>query len=948
MKHTLLVPAFLFAAFAAVNAQSVPVVKPVATHYSMPESVQAGDYLAKTVVLRLKPQYRDIITSSGVTDMQVAAFLQSIGAPLPEKRFPHHKAPERPYNERGEKLTDLSLIYSFSYTANTPLEKVINKLLSFGVFEYAEPWYVPKTCYNPNDPGIVFEYHLTNINAFAGWDVSKGDTNVVIGITDTGTEPTHSDLAGNIKHNYADPVNGTDDDGDGYTDNFSGWDLGENDNDPTYNANAHGVHVSGLAAAVTDNNNGMAGVGFKCKFLPVKIADATGALTFAYDGIVYASDHGCAVINCSWGGTGGGQFGQNVIDYATINQNSLVVAAAGNNGSLQDFFPASYNYVISVAGTNNNDQKWSGSNYGYNVDVCAPGENIYSTWPADTYTISSGTSMASPIAAGAAAIIKSMFPAYTALQVGEQLKVTCDNIYPQNALTFTDKLGAGRVNLYNALTQTSLPSVVNTLRNITDNNDNAFIINDTLRITGDFTNYLAPTTNLTVTLSSASTFVSILDGTTTLGAVGTLAVANNNSDPFTVKVLPTAPQNAPILFKLTMTDGTYSAMQFFTVTINVDYVNIAINDVGTTMTSKGRIGYNQDQQVEGLGFTYMGGNTLLYEASFILGTSGTQVSDMARGTGSVPDNDFMAVVNAHRMVPDLVSEFDVEAMFNDNNAPSPMNVLIKQNGYAWSTPGNTKYVIMNYKITNMGSSALNNLYAGIFADWDIMNYNLNKAAYDATNKMGYAWSTEAGGLYAGIKLLTQAPVVHYAIDNVNGGGGGVNLFDGFDGNEKYTVLSTNRANAGGAGTGNDICDVVSSGPFNLNANDSVIVAFALIAGDSLQDIQTSAANAQYMYDNAPLTVGLPHGIEQDVVLAQNYPNPASNSTVIEASLARAVNMELAVFNVMGEQVQLIHSGMLQPGRHQFIVDLAKYRSGLYYYRIATENGSVTKRMMVTK
>jgi subtilisin family serine protease len=954
MKHNLLFSTLLIAAACSVNtveAQNKPVVKSITQGFRMPSNLSPGDYLPKTVVFRLKSDFREFLYSGPMETYGLDKFFESIGAAAPSKRFPNHKAPEKAYNERGEKLEDLSLIYSFNYTSDTPLEKVISKLMTYGAFEYAEPWYVPKTCYTPNDPAAtVFEYHLTNIDAFNGWNISKGDTNVVIGITDTGVEPTHSDLAGNLKFNYSDPINGSDDDGDGFTDNFRGWDLGENDNDPTYNANAHGVHVTGLAAAVTDNNNGMAGVGFKCKYLPVKIADASGALTMAYDGIVYAADHGCAVINCSWGGSGGGQFGQNIINYATINKNALVVAAAGNNGSLQDFYPASYTYVTSVAGTNSSDARWIGSNYGYSVDVCAPGDQIYSTWPTNTYTMSSGTSMASPIAAGVAAIIKSVFPSYTGLQVGEQLKVTCDNIYPVNSAAMTDKLGNGRVNMFKAITQTSSPSVVNVQRNISDNNDNAFIINDTLRVRGDFTNYLAAASNVTATLSTTSSFVSIIDATTTLGAIGTLSTVNNNVDPFLVKILPTAPQNTSILFKITIADAAsgYSAIQFFSVTVNVDYVNIAINDVGTTMTSKGRIGYNQDQQVEGLGFTYMGGNTLLYEASFMIGTSGNTVSDMSRGTGSIPDNDFMAVVNAHRIVPDVVSEFDVEAVFNDNNALTPNNVLILQNGYAWSIPGHRKYVIMNYKIKNTGSTTLNNLHAGIFADWDIMNYNLNKAAYDGANRMGYCWSTEQAGLYAGIKLLTQTPVLHYAIDNVSGGAGGVNLFDGYDGNEKFTTLSTNRTNAGGTGTGNDVCDVVSSGPFSLAPNDSVTVAFALIAGDSLLDIQNSAINAQLMYDSVPVLVTIGKGLEPEVMLGQNYPNPSSNSTIIETSLMQNTMVELAIFDMMGQRVRLLHNGSLQAGRHQFIVDLSSYASGVYYYRLATEKGSATRKMIVTK
>ena len=139
--------------------------------------------------------------------------------------------------------------------------------------------------YQPNDPSAdsVTQYHLKNIQAYLGWAISKGDTNTVIGIVDTGTDWDHPDLQDNIKHNYADTIDGVDNDNDGYIDNYRGWDLGENDNDPSSSVSSFGVHhgtgVSGIAAATTDNSKGVAGVGFKCKFLPVKIFNDNNQLT---------------------------------------------------------------------------------------------------------------------------------------------------------------------------------------------------------------------------------------------------------------------------------------------------------------------------------------------------------------------------------------------------------------------------------------------------------------------------------------------------------------------------------------------------------------------------------------------------------------------------------------------------------------------------------------------
>ncbi len=925
--------------------------------YNLSANLKTGDYIAKTVIVKVKPQFRSVCSADKIENALFKSLYNSIEGNGLVKKFPHTKAPERLVNERGEHLVDLTLIYEFNYNKSVSLEKVINKFIALQLFEYVEPHYIQHLCYTPNDPDLATQYAITNIQAESAWGVNtttaRGDTNVVIGITDTGTEPTHPDLINNIKHNYADVIGGGDTDSDGYIDNFSGWDLGENDNDPTYNANSHGVHVSGIAAASVDNGIGVAGVGFNCKFLPVKITDAAGILTKSYEGIVYAADHGCAVINCSWGGTSGGQTGQDVIYYATINKNALVVAAAGNDGVDEAFYPAAYKYVISVANTKSDDRRSSSSNYNYTVDVCAPGEGINSTYPVNSYSSQTGTSMSSPCVAGAAGIVKSFFPSYTALQLGERLKITCDNIYPLMSPVYLNKLGNGRINLFKALTQGDSPSVIMTQRNYTDNNDDTFVIGDTLRISGDYTNYLGPTTNLTATLSTTSPYVTILDGTTTLGAINTLAIANNSSDPFTIKILSTAPANQSVLFKLAYSDPatSYTAYEFFNVTVNVDYINININDVATTISSAGRIGYSQDGQVGGLGFNYMNTGTILYEAGLMVGVSAAKVSDAIRGI-TTPEADFQSIVATHNTLPAVFSEFDVDGIFKDNLATTPLPITIHNKAFAWSTTGNRKFVIVQYTIINTGTSGLSNLYAGIFADWDIdaTTFASNRASFDATNKMGYAYYTGTNGMYAGVKLLTSsAPIVHYAIDNVAGGAGGADLSGGgFDGTEKYLTLSTNRADAGVSGAGADVIDVVSTGPYPIASGDSVRVAFALIAGDNLSDIQTSAVNAQIKYDELYVSVGNSSMIKDGGNMMNVYPNPANNQSVIDITVTEDAIVELKIVNILGEEIKVITSEKMRKGTHRIVNDLSSLASGLYYYQLTVGNKKLVQKLMINR
>jgi len=842
-------------AFSFTTLAFSQIIKPTGKYFQMPAKITSEDYMSKTVILKIKKDYRAQCSDDRINIAPLEQYLNQVGAYGLTKMFPHALPPAQERNRRGERYADLSLIYEFQYTANIPLEKVINRIYALKIVEYTQLHYIPKSLYTPNDPQISSQSHLSQISAYAGWDISKGDTNVVIGITDTGFDINHPDLQDNVKYNYADPIDGADNDNDGYIDNFRGWDLGENDNNPQANVSGHGVHVSGCAAPSTDNGIGVAGPGFNCRLLPIKISDAGGALTQGYAGITYAADHGADIINCSWGSNFGGSLGQDVIDYASINKDALVVGGAGNDGSEDLFYPASFEYVISVAWMNSNDVKNSSSNYGYAIDVCAPGSSILSTFDGGTYGPLSGTSMASPIAAGCAAMIKAQYPFLTALQVGEQLKVSCDDIYPVNG-SYIDKLGNGRVNLFTALSGITTPSVVMTNKTITDGNDNAFVIGDTLSITGLFVNYLATTGNINVTLTSTSTYVNIIDAATNLGIIASFGgIADNNADPFSVVILPTAPLNTVVDFELLISDGSYSKKEFFNVTVNVDYINIAINDVATSITSKGLIGFNDfSTQLEGLGFIYPytgGGINMLFEAGVMIGIPG-KVSDWLRDPPGSTNNDFGSVVNVKRVVPNVFSEFDIEGTFNDDPAgANKLDIEVNHKAFAWTLPGHLKYVIVEYNIKNTGAGTLSSLYAGIFADWDIMDYSLNNAGVDNSRNMGYCWSNEPGGLYAGIQVLTSGPFVNYAIDN-DGSNGSIDIYTSYNTAEKYTTLSTNRASAGQG----DVTHVVSSGPFNIAPGDSVLIAFALLADSSLTGLQLSADGAYCNYNYGIITAAI--------------------------------------------------------------------------------------------
>ena len=358
-----------------------------------------------------------------------------------QKEFPDAVRPEKEYNNYGRRMVDITNIYRIVFRRDVSVGQVVSYLEKCHGVEYAEPLYVVSLLDMPDDPLALpenangdgaYQYWTRNVRSYEAWDICKGDTSIVIGISDTGTGLTHPDLEGNIKVNYNDIPDGIDNDNDGYVDNYKGWNFAYDNNNAHIphgcSNNAHGAYVSGISSAVTGNGIGVSGAGYKCKFVPLRIMNDEGSLVNVYRSIVYAANHRFDVVNCSWGSTSYQQMGQDVVNYATINYDVLVVAAAGNEGVEGKFYPASFENVLSVAATDKNDAKWNNSTFSTTVDVSAPGTMFVSTDENYYATMWGGTSFASPIVAGSSGIVRSYYPDYNAEQIAEIVRISADNI----------------------------------------------------------------------------------------------------------------------------------------------------------------------------------------------------------------------------------------------------------------------------------------------------------------------------------------------------------------------------------------------------------------------------------------------------------------------------------------------------------------------------------------
>jgi thermitase len=292
---------------------------------------------------------------------------------------------------------------------------------------YAEPDFVAEAMGSPDDSWFANQWGMVKIQAPEAWDVTTGSSGISIAILDTGVDLDHPDLANNLISNI----------------NFS-------DSATTDDVYGHGTHVAGIAAAVTNNSIGVAGVGYRCTIMNVKVLSDTGAGAYSWiaSGIIWAADNGAEIINLSLGGSSSSSTLEEAINYVW-SKGVVVVAAAGNSGDATPFYPAYYTNCIAVAATDANDARASWSNYGDWVDVAAPGASIYSTLKDNGYGYKSGTSMASPHVAGLAALVFTMVAdsngnGFLNDEVRSQIQATCDNVGISG-------IGTGRINACRAV-----------------------------------------------------------------------------------------------------------------------------------------------------------------------------------------------------------------------------------------------------------------------------------------------------------------------------------------------------------------------------------------------------------------------------------------------------------------------------------------------------------------
>ena len=305
--------------------------------------------------------------------------------------------------------------------AGTSVEQAAQDYLSIEGVKYAEPNYIVEIQKTPDDPDYGFLWGMNTIMAPSAWEFTTGSKEVLVAVVDSGVDYNLPDLAANMWTNPGEiPDNGIDDDGNGYIDDYYGWNFANNNADPM-DGQGHGTHVAGTIGAVGNNGVGVTGVNWDVSIMAVKgLGDDGRGFTFdLITGVIYASNMGADIINNSWGGEGAPS--RALIEAIRMSP-ALIVFAAGNSSTNLDIEPDSVTInapnVILVAASDAIGNPAPFTSYGKStVHVAAPGVSIYSTTPNNNYEFFQGTSMAAPMVSGLAALMKAANPELSASEM---------------------------------------------------------------------------------------------------------------------------------------------------------------------------------------------------------------------------------------------------------------------------------------------------------------------------------------------------------------------------------------------------------------------------------------------------------------------------------------------------------------------------------------------------
>jgi hypothetical protein len=440
-----------------------------------------------------------------------------------------------------------------------PIQSIVDSFSKLSFIRSVEKISIMKTHYRPNDEFWEAQYALPQVqamHAYGFWDIDNGEipgfnpnNEIVVAINDLPLMWYHPDLIDNVWQNIGedadgdgvvfeylndewvldpDDINNIDDDGDGYTDNLIGWNAHSDTNDLSVNTGLnHGTNVAGCVSSMTNNQSGIASLGWSIKLMGITLCDAGGTITSGYEGILTAAHMGADIINNSWGGSGAPEYSQALMNTVFNEYNCVVVASSGNGGINTANYPASFDRVLSVTSTSQGNVFSCWATRHETVDVAAPGDNIFTTNTIEDeggllYDFTTGTSFSAPIVSGALGLLKSIYPHGDRDFLISKIKLGASYFNDMdgdcNGEELNGYIGAGQLNIKDAILQSIEPEL-EVLNIMVLNETGIYIPGDTTELIINIQNKpgSSPVKNVTHYLSTEDPGVSLIQNQFQLG-----------------------------------------------------------------------------------------------------------------------------------------------------------------------------------------------------------------------------------------------------------------------------------------------------------------------------------------------------------------------------------------------------------------------------------------------
>ncbi len=599
--------------------------------------------------------------------------------------------------------------------------------------------------------------------------------------------------------------------------------------------------------------------------------------------------------------------------------------------------------------------------------VVAPGVDIRSTIPVvnGSYGLSTGTSMACPHVAGAVALLREYNPNAPVDSIKKALMETAIDV---------DVAGPDMKSGYGMI---YIPAALEVL--VPNNEPSIFIADisepspdpgDTFDVEITLSNSGLGLTDVAATLRTVDEHVTLLDSFWMFGNLPQNGTAANTASPYRIVVSGSAVEAEELTFTLAVSgSGGYSdeIPLVFSVRENPPSTRSTfIHDVGNVafgLSNYGQYGFADSSIVwKGLpGFVWpndgSGGNNL-FEMALLIATDSTHVSDAARNRINVPDNDFEVTTGGNVVFVDGGTYADQESFcsLDDSRAENPIGVKVHQHSLAYADDTNDDYILLIFQITNTTTQTIGNLHVGIISDWDwpwadIFNAgDDDRVGFNADADLGYMYNADSikNPDYRGVAVLnTMGATAFRAIKNADYMWDG----DGFTETEKWDILTGGINPSSSYLLNPDHSNLIATGPFTLAVDDTVEVAFAVIGANSVSDMITRAALAKAKYEGVSSDSESDDAEEQlptGFTLYQNYPNPFNPSTDIEFYLDRSGQVELTIYNLLGQKVETLIDEYLGFGMHKIHWTASGLASGIYFYRINTASYSEIRKMILAK